>query len=280
MKVNMNKVIAISLVYFIGLFAFTGCRNKDEMINIEDLRSVPQAIASEDKSTSTEKSVVIATAIWEPYEFEENGVIKGIGVDIVAETFKRMEYKVTMKTLPFARAIEMLKAGGVDMIIDIKKTAERQEFGVFSKEPIITTYTSLFVKSDSNIEFDGNILDLKPYKIGIIRDYTYGEEFDNAVKNKVLQVEQVDDKLQNIYKILDNRIDICIENRLVELAALNKTNNQNKLKELKPVLNETEVYAFFRKGKNTEKMVEEFDNKLVEIKKDGTSQRIYQSYIK
>jgi len=275
-----NKLMSISLICFMVLFLFMGCKNKDEIINLEDSKPAEQIMmGSKDTQKATEKSVIIVSANWAPYEFEENGEIKGISVDIVEEAFKRMGYKVTKKILPFSRAIELLKNGEIDMITDVKNTIKYQEIGIFSKEPIITTKTSLFVKSDSNIKFDGNILDLKSYKIGVIRDYTYGEAFDNAVKNKTIKVEEVDDKLQNINKLLDDRLDICIENRLVLLDALKATNNEGKLKELKHEVNETPVYAWFSKKKNQSKMVDEFDQKLAEIKRDGTFERIYKSYI-
>ncbi len=274
-----NKVMFISLICFMVLFLFMGCENKDEIINLEDSKPAEQTMEAEDTQKATEKSVIIASADWAPYEFEENGEIKGISVDIVEEAFNRMGYKVTKKILPFSRAIELLKNGEIDMITDVKNTIKYQEIGIFSKESIITTKTSLFVKSDSNIKFDGNILELEPYKIGVIRDYTYGEAFDNAVKNKTIKVEEVDDKLQNINKVLDDRLDICIENRLVLLDALKATNNEGKLKELKNEVNETPVYAWFSKKKNQSKMVDEFDQKLAEIKRDGTFERIYNSYI-
>lgn len=274
-----NNLVFILLFCVIGLFIFSGCKNKDEVIHLKDSYNFQESRVLEDTQKETEKSVTIALAEWAPYEFEENGEIKGISVDIVDEAFKRMGYKVTKRILPFSRAIEMLKSGEIDMIPDIKNTAERQEIGVFSKEPIVTTYTALFVKSDSTIEFNGDISALKQYKIGTIRDYTYSEEFDNAVKSKVIKVEEVDDKLQNINKILDNRIDIYIENRLVLLEALKSTNNVDKLKELKPEINQTPVYGWFTKKKNLNEMINQFDKKLVEIKKDGTFERIYKSYI-
>jgi polar amino acid transport system substrate-binding protein len=274
-----NKLMAISLICFMTLFLLIGCENKDETIILKDPITTSKAKTSEDMYINVDKSVTIVSSDWAPYEFEENGQIKGIGVDIVAEAFNRMGYKVTKKLLPFSRAIEMLKDGEIDVITDVKNTSERQEIGIFSKEAIITTHTSLFVKSDSNIKFTGNVLDLKPYKIGTIRDYSYGEEFDNAVKNEGLKVEAVDDKMQNINKVLDNRLDICIENRLVEFDALKATNNQNKMKELLPELNQTPVYAWFSKKKNPGNMVDEFDKKLAEIKNDGTFERIYKTYI-
>lgn len=275
-----NKLISVSLICFMILFIFTGCNNKDEIINLEDSKPIQENIISEDTLKETEKNIIIVSADWAPYEFVENGQIKGISVDIVNEVFNRMGYKVTNKVLPFSRAIEMLEKGEVDMILDVKNTVARQEIGIFSKEPIITTSTSLFVKNNSNIEFDGYILDLKPYKIGIVRDYSYGEEFDTYIKNNILKTEVVDDNMQNVNKVLDERLDICIENRLVMLNELRATNNEHKLKELKPEIHETPVYGWFTKKKNLRQMIEEFDKKLVEVKQDGTFEKIYNSYVK
>lgn len=280
MKININKIISISLICFIVLFLFIGCGNKDEIINLEDTNAAQETLSSGDVDKTTEKSVIVVSANWAPYEFEENGVVKGISVDIVEEAFTRMGYKVIKKILPFSRAIEMLKNGEIDMITDVKNTIKYQEIGVFSKEPIITTYTSLFVKSDSDIVFNGDILTLESYKIGVIRDYTYGKNFDVAVKNKLIKTEAVDDKMQNINKVLDNRLDMCIENRLVLLETLKANNKDESLKELKPEVNQTPVYAWFSKKKNHQKMIDEFDQKLIEIKQDGTFEKIYNSYVK
>lgn len=276
----MKKLISISMICIMILFTLIGCSNKNETINLQDDVSHGQPSVQGEILNGEEKSVTIVFANWAPYEFEANGEIKGISVDIVDEAFKRMGYKVKKRILPFSRAIEMLKNGEIDMIPDVKNTIKYQEIGEFSKEPIIITYTSLFVKSDSNIEYNGNILDLEPYKIGVVRDYTYGKEFDEAVKNNILKTEAVDDKLQNINKVLDNRLDMCIENRLVLLETLKATNNENKLKELTPEVNQTPVYAWFSKKKNHGKMIEEFDQKLRDIKQDGTFEKIYNSYTK
>jgi ABC-type amino acid transport substrate-binding protein len=100
------------------------------------------------------------------------------------------------------------------------------------------------------------------------------------MKNKILNVEEVDDKHQNINKVLDGRLDVCIENRLVELEALKTTNNVDRLKELKPELNKTDIFAWFSRKKVPLQIVEEFDKKLASIKNDGTYKKISDLYIK
>ncbi|MNE83164.1 Bacterial extracellular solute-binding protein, family 3 [compost metagenome] len=119
---------------------------------------------------------------------------------------------------------------------------------------------------------------MRGYKIGIVRDYTYGSKFDSAVENDLLNIEKADNYQQNIDKILDNRLDILIENRLVVLNALKISENEGEIKELNPTLSETPVYAWFTKKKNLETMINEFDKKILEIKQDGTFEKIYESY--
>lgn len=277
-KIKRNKLIYILVVCMFSLIIFVGCAKKDEYISIEDPDLIEEIPVQEDNSQSEEKSIIIVSSNWAPYEFEQDSQIKGIGVDIAEEAFKRMGYKVTKKFLPFSRAIEMLEKGEIDMITDVKNTTERQKIGVFSNEPVLTTYTSLFVESDSDIKFTGNIADLEGYKIGIVRNYAYGSDFDNALKNNLLNVEVADDYQQNIDKILDNRLDILIENRLVVLNALKSSKSEGKIRELTPALGETPVYGWFAKKKDIETMINEFDKKILEIKQDGTFEKIYKFY--
>ena len=129
-KIKRNKMIYILVVCIFSLIISIGCAKKDEYINIEDSNLIEDASDQEDVSQNEEKSVIIVSSNWPPYEFEQNMEIKGIGVDIAEEAFKRMGYKTTKKILPFSRAIEMLEKGEIDMITDVKNTVERQKIGI------------------------------------------------------------------------------------------------------------------------------------------------------
>jgi len=276
-KNKRDKLVYIGVIFIFCLFILIGCADKNEYINLDDT-ILAEETKKEDIHQNSEKSIIIVSSNWAPYEFEEDGQIKGIGIDIAEEAFNRMGYEVIKKNIPFSRAIEMLEKGDVDMITNVKNTVERQNIGVFSNEPILITYTSIFVKSDSDIKFTGDVEDLRNYKIGIVRDYTYGSEVDNAIKSNLLNVEKADEYRQNIDKVLDNRLDAIIENRLVVLNALKASGNQGRLKELTIPSGETPVYGWFSKKKSTEQLINEFDKKILEIKQDGTFEKIYKEY--
>jgi len=99
-------------------------------------------------SESEMKTVRIVSSTWEPYEYEEDGVAKGIGVDVTVEVFKRMGYEATVTFVPFKRALDMIQSGEADMLTDVNKNEEREVYAIFIEEPILMSYTNLFVNTD------------------------------------------------------------------------------------------------------------------------------------
>lgn len=176
----------------------------------------------ESNSNVSDKTIRMVSSRWEPYEYEENGEAKGIGLELTREAFKRLGYEVKVEFVPFKRATEMIQNGEADVLTDVNRTAEREVYGIFSNEPLLTSYTCLFVNADSAIQFDGDIFKLDAYVFGINRGYTHGTDFDEAVKTKRLKVEEAEDSGQNIQKLMDHRIDIFVENELVVLSNLKK----------------------------------------------------------
>ena len=139
-------------------------------------------------STACAATYRFVTLEYPPYEYSENGVIKGAAVEIVKETFKLMGHDVNIEIWPWARSIEMLKNGEADGIFTFFKTPERENFTHFSKEIIIPQKISLWVKKESRIVFNGNLSGLKKFSFGVVRKTSYGDKFDNAVKNGTIKV--------------------------------------------------------------------------------------------
>ena len=91
-------------------------------------------------------------------------------------------------------------------------TAEREKFLLYSKESIFDFRQYFYVKKDSKIKFNGDYNALKNYVIGARIGFSYGEEFDQVLKNKTLKVKRISDTIQNV-KLLDiGRIDMFIGN--------------------------------------------------------------------
>ncbi len=58
----------------------------------------------------------LVTLEFPPYEYSENGEIKGSAVEVVKEAFKRMGQPIKINAYPWARAIKMVEGGEADAI--------------------------------------------------------------------------------------------------------------------------------------------------------------------
>jgi len=73
-----------------------------------------------------------------PYTFEKDGVIQGIGVELVDKIFKEARIQYTVKVVPnYGRAIQEIKAGRADGFFLASQNAERDAIAVFSN-PVTT----------------------------------------------------------------------------------------------------------------------------------------------
>ena len=223
----------------------------------------------------------LVTLQYPPYEYEENGKITGIAVDIVEEVFKRMEQPITIKIYPWARAIRYIEKGTADAIFTAYKTSERETFADYSTEILMPQVVSLFVKKDSPIVFDGKLSKLSQYSFGLVRKISYGKALDSAVKDGVLKkIEITSNGKQNAQKLLGGRFDILVSNKYGALYIFKQLNKLNMIQELSPELQSIPSYIAFSKKQNLSAIRDKFDIILKQMKNDGSYKKIIDSYSK
>lgn len=193
-----------------------------------------------------------------PYEYQKDNKPEGILVDIVTRIFKKAKIPVKLKYLPFKRALLNTRSGEIDGLFNFYKTAERVPFYDYS-EPIIKNYLVFFVLKDSNIRFQ-KIEDLKGLKVGVIRGYTYGKEFD---KNTLFSRESNNSHIANFKKLKLGRIDIYPCDSIVGKYLIRKNNIHTYFKILPKPLKIMDGYIGFTKRKHIKTI-----NKINRIIKD------------
>lgn len=277
MFVKKYSIVALMMI----MLVLVGCSvpKAPEDVPIE---TAPSETPEGQESMDTEKTKIVelVTLQYPPYEYEEDGQIKGIAVDIVKEGFERMGYNTNIQLLPWSRALEMVQNGEADGIFTAYKTPEREAFSDYSNEILMPQIVSLFVNADSEIMFDGDLSQLSNYKIGIVRGVSYGEKFDALVKEKKLTIEEADTGEANMDKLMNKRFDILISNKYGALAILKQKGKLEAVKELEPQVQNVPSYIAFSKARNLSKMRDEFDIVLAEMIQDGTVDRYIEDYIK
>lgn len=225
------------------------------------------------------RKLEIVTLHYPPYIYVENAEIKGVVVEIIKEVFNRMHQPINISVLPWARAIKRIKNGKEDAIFSIYKTKEREIFADFSQEILIMQTVSLYVRKDSHIEFNGDINTLSRYRVGAVRQVSYGKAFDLAVKNKALpSLVLVNIGLQNFQMLLADRVDIVVSNKHGASTILKSISGSDKVRELTNILHSIPSYIAFSKKRNHIQLINKFDSILKVMKKDGSYNSIINKY--
>jgi polar amino acid transport system substrate-binding protein len=223
--------------------------------------------------------VRIVTHQYYPYQYEEEGQLKGFVAAIVAEAFKRMGQPVSIKLYPFARAHTMVKNGDADGIFTVAKTAERETFADFPSEVLIWQTMALFVKADSPLGFDGDFNKLRDHRVGVIYKYRYGKVFDDVVdKGTLANVRPANSAESNVRMLVAGRIDYWVSNRELAAFVLNKLRLTEAVRELQPAVQTLPTYLMFSKKRDSAALCRRFGEEVRKMRADGSYDKIVTGY--
>ena len=222
-------------------------------------------------SASAEQTVTVATldyAPWTGKNLRSNGFVN----HVITEAFQRKGYTVKYTYLPWARALAETKNGKYVALSYVYWSKDREkEF--YLSDPISEEKIVFFhLKSNPIVDWV-SLEDLKNYKFGATRGYTYTKEFWDAAKTKRLMVDVTNSDLQNFKKLLSGRIDIFPSGLVNGTSILQKEFDASKSGLLsyhtKPLSKTTGRLAFTRNRKNSENLLRIFNQGLAQLKKEG-----------
>ena len=222
-------------------------------------------------------TIRLSNGEWPPYvskDLKHHGFFS----HIVKEAFALEGIEVEYEFFPWKRSYRYAADGKFDGSLTWAPTPERRKDFHFT-EPV-TFNTKVFFHL-RNKPFDWKtVKDLRGMSIGVTNEYTYGREFDEAVKNKELVVSSVTYDKQNIRKLLLNRIDVFpmeieVGYNLIhaELAASQTALITNHPK---PVYQAAICVVISKKlaGDRAKFLVESFNRGLASLKKSGKYEQI------
>jgi len=120
---------------------------------------------------------------WPPLEMVQNGELVGVHIDLINAVSLRLNWQVEYLSVPWLRAIHMMKSGQVDAIIYFAKSPEREVFSLYHEGSVLSYERIGFFTSRvlaESIDYRGELMLLQPYVIGAIRGYEYGERLKQA----------------------------------------------------------------------------------------------------
>jgi len=224
---------------------------------------------------SGENTISLVTLNWGPYA-DENLENYGFTSEIISKAFERAGYRVSIAFKPWKRALIETEDGKYDAVYCAYYTDERAKIYGLS-EPYAESILGFFKRKDRDIRF-ATLPDLKPYKIGVTLGYANSDEFDKAdyFKKETSPADEV-----SIKKLEAGRIDLATMDKYVGFHILNTTFKQGKevIEFMEKPLVVNNLYVCFSRAVNGwEKKRADFNSGLVQIKKDGTYDKILKKH--
>ena len=133
-----------------------------------------------------ERQLSISVGDWPPF-FVESEPGQGTVARLVRDIFAAEGYAVKFHFLPWKRAYREAANGRHDATAIWMYTADRQKDFLYS-DPVMNERFVLFYRKDTPIEWN-QMQDLADLTLGGSIGYSYGPEFDNAIKDGTLSVE-------------------------------------------------------------------------------------------
>ena len=225
----------ISIVFFFYLSSFSAFADKE---------------IKSDNHLSAQKKITLRVAIEDagyfPFNYKEDGKIKGFSIDVLSYFEENSNYNFEFVIRPWPRSLYLVAQGDIDLILTLFKNPEREQTYHFIEPSYAYEVSQLFTLANYKLNYDGQLNQLTPYSIGTTREYLYGKTFDKAdylTKLPVLNEEVL------LKLLLAKRVDMIIANPLVFNQIAIRKNVSNEIKSITPYIALTPVYMALTKGR-------------------------------
>ncbi len=218
----------------------------------------------------SQEILTLATDPFEPF-YGPNLPNRGYLTEIVIEAFKIEGIEVDIEFVPWKRAFELAQNGYYDGLLGAFYTEEREQYFVYTN-PVALNRVALFSKKDMKITYK-TLDQLSKYRIGVVRDYSYSEEFDMALYLDKFESSSSD---KSINLLLNDRVDIIAGSEPVINHILKELYNSRKDDvEAIGYLSQRWLHVLIsKKNINANYYIKKFNNGLNKIKISGLYNQI------
>ena len=235
------------------------------------------AILPLDTIANNKDTIIALDSAYPPYMHGSKSKPKGLYANLLKEIFGKMKLSLTLEPKPWKRVMTKAKLGkwGVG---GIYKNSERVKIFDYS-EPIYYERLVLFTRKSSNIKFK-KLSDLKGKVIGVMRGWSYGEDFDKAKKMKIFRVQETNEGTQSFKLLLKKRVDAVVMDSVSANIILKKEGWQKKVDESTNPVAKNAAYIVFLKTMDQKELINKFNDTVQQMKEDGSYQKIISEFIK
>ena len=223
--------------------------------------------------------IIVATEEWPPFRIADGTSKKqysGIDVDLLKEIAKRLNVTFKIKRYPWARCLDFMKSGKVDMITGLAYTSERAKYTLFSEIPYFKVFPAFYLQKGK-----GHLIkkyeDLYRFTVGYSIDSTYFEPFNSDAR---LKKHGISTERQLIKMLVHGHLDVIIgtspnvEYDVAELELKDKVERAQYVPNKK-----TELYIGVSKKSAFSKRYDELNRILKGLVETGVVDKIAERYL-
>jgi len=218
------------------------------------------------------ETIHVATGEYPPWT-SESLPYGGYVNHIVSNAFALSDIQVEFHYMPWKRALEATRIGKFNASSFWAENLEREK--EFLRSEVVNNAPFVFFYRKENTDFMWSKLsDLKQYKIGATRAYTYTKEFWHLTEQNKLRVSIANDDTHNLRKLVSGQIDIFPISELTGKYLLKKHFNEVQQSQIvihnKPLSIGKDFILFSKKIDNNNKYLNIFNLGLKHLQENNT----------
>lgn len=225
---------------------------------------------------SAREKIRLTTGEWAPYTSESLDN-KGLFAQITIEAFATQDVEVQLGFFPWQRVYQLSRTGEWDGTIAYAKTAERDQYYIYS-EPVYTGNYVLFHLKGHPLKWQ-KYTDLAEIKIAATRGFGgMGQEFLEAEAKKVINVDRLASDDQSFNMLMLNRVQAVASDLEVGYVLINKLFGPDKSAQItysSRIIQQSKYHLVLAKNlKKNEELMKKFNTGLALLKQSGRYNQI------
>lgn len=214
-----------------------------------------------------------------PHSFMEDGVVKGMLVEVLREAFRRAGRPLEIRLEPWARCMEEVRWGRSDGFYVVYRTPEREKLYDFTGEPLEILQETFYVPANQDFDVEHDFPVLRRKRLGILEYTNHGQRMTRAIQNGQIGTVISVDSYGNLAKMLaTGRVDMVLAVRRDMNLAIAQLGLQDRVKPIEPAVDLIPAFLVFTKARDMSEVRDAFDHALRTMKADGTYGRIIAKY--
>jgi len=214
------------------------------------------------------------------YYQDVQGKWQGVAVEVAQALFKEADCKIEFVTIPWNRALFLLEHGGLDVLMNMSWTPQRELFTDYIG-PMLDEKQVMIVSNESqyNITHLDDIKNL-PKRIGLERGVHYGDAFMNKLRTDQQFFDQFEygERNSNSDKLIKGRILGMIHNQYTAAYRIKHVFAKGSFKQHPFIFHVNDVYFGFSKKGVSAALRKKFEQAFARLSAIGGLEEIALKY--